>query len=133
MNGRDWRKLDTGFRGDVYRFCVYADALQAQDLVQTCQLVLSVLGEGQREVLMAMTVSIADMASAKWSPYDPSSSHGPLQSLAFLLVLLLVVASATVWRHGNKIMRFLRSMVRNRNRHVRFAPVAEDSESNTND
>ena len=41
MNGRDWRKLDTGFRGDVYRFCVYADALQAQDLVQTRKSVLS--------------------------------------------------------------------------------------------
>ena len=40
MNGRDWRKLDTGFRGDVYRFCVYADALQARDLVQTCELVI---------------------------------------------------------------------------------------------
>ena len=41
MNGRDWRKLDTGFRGDVYRFSVYADSLQAQDLVQTCKLVLA--------------------------------------------------------------------------------------------
>ena len=82
---------------------------------------------------MPMTVSIADMALANWNPYDQSSSHRSVQSLAFLLVLLLVVASATVWRHGNQISRYLRCMVRKRNRHVRFAPVAEDSESNSND
>ena len=32
MNGRNWRKLDTGFRGDIYRFRMYADALQPQDM-----------------------------------------------------------------------------------------------------
>ena len=79
---------------------------------------------------MGMTGSIADMALANWSPYDPSSSHGSVQSLAFLLVLLLVVASTAAWRHGNRIGRYLRCLVRNRNRHVRFTPVAEDSESN---
>ena len=81
---------------------------------------------------MGMTVSIADMAMANGSPFDPSSSHGSFQSLAFLLVLLLVVVSATVWRRGNRIGRYLR-MVRNRNRHVRFAPAAKNSESISNE
>lgn len=81
---------------------------------------------------MSMTMSIADMALANWSPYDPSSSHGSLQSLAFLFLLLLVVASATVLRRGNRFSRYIR-MVRNRNRHVRFALAAENSDSNSNE
>ena len=92
------------------------------------------VGESQRKVLMPKIVSMADMALANWTPYDhQSSSHRSVQSLAFLLVLLLVVASVTVWRHGNQISRYLRCMIRKRNRHARFAPVAEDSESNSND
>lgn len=88
----------------------------------------------QRKVLMPMTVSIADIGSANWNPYKLSSNHQSVQSLAsFLLILLLVVASATVWRHGKKVSRYLRCMVLNRNRHVRFAPLAEDSESNLKD
>ena len=133
MNGRDWRKPDTGFRGDVYRFCMYADALQAQDLVQTCKLVLLMLDESQKKVLMPMTGSMADPALANWSSYNQSSSHRSLQLLAFLLVLLLVVASARVWRHGKQMGRYLRRMLLQRNRHVGFAPVAEDSESNSKD
>ena len=92
------------------------------------------VGESQKKALMPLTVSLADQALASWSLYNQPSSHRSLQPLAsFLLVLLLVVASATVWRHGNKISRYLRCMVLKRNRHVRFAPLAEDSESNSNE
>ena len=92
-----------------------------------------IVGESQEKVLRRRTVSIPHEALINWSPHNESSSHRSLQSLAFLLVLLLVVASATVWRHGNQISRYLRCMVLKRNRHVRFAPLAEDSESISND
>ena len=92
-----------------------------------------IVGERQKKVLRRMTVSIADQALVNWSPHNLSSSHRSLQPLAFLLVLLLVVASVTVWRHGSQISRYLRCMVLKRNRHVRFAPLAEDSESISND